>query len=297
MKESTPRDPWILEREHRETERVDGKDHTVIARIETIIARGAFTQLGAGQSADVIVLTDPEHADGSWVIKQETGGHGKQQELGLTFEDEFALHQRAYEVVERAQAYNKRKSYAHIPRPYSLIRANEKNWLLMERMDGETLFERAAKLLVLTYETDDEAREEVQTMKKGALVDNLLKSYGTAFDDEHFLRIANEAYRYTKTPCSILTPEQYKALRNTMDELHRHGVHHRDLHASNVMLLKNDDVAVIDFGASIQVEMNDPAATTDIYTLKTQQIDERTERKTRMRSDAAMLGDFAKIVR
>lgn len=234
--------------------------------------------------------------NGKWVIKQLSDRRGKQQELNLTFEDELRLHQHAYAIIERARTENPRKKYARIPMVYSLLRDAGKQWLLMEYLNGETLFERALRATILTYTTDDEERTIVERMRKEELLNELVRSYGAEFDESHFKRFVDEAYRYSKTPVSILTRSQHTALKNTIEELHRHGLHHRDLHASNVMTLDNGEVGILDFGAAAERDPKSIEADT-MYTLKVQMLDERTRKRTSLLPDTTMVDLYARIVR
>lgn len=229
----------------------------------------------------------------------------------MTFEDELRAQDRAFSIVEEARKQHPEKQFARIPRPYSYVRDEKSSWLIMECIDGETLFERALRTFIASH-TDEHSpwtSDQLMTMRKDALVEaamhaeiiNLLPpryleemNSGAELDDEHFIGIALQANRFTRGASKVLSTEQFTALENTMQELHRNGLYHRDLHASNVMIDRENNVVVLDFGAAVIRSRQEVAQGSNVYTIKTED-DDGTRYRTI--TDENMLADFAKVAR
>lgn len=273
-------------RERSDAHRLTEADRVVIDRIEKILRENKRIDVGRGQSADVYILDIWDGADTApWVLKKKADRVGKQQALGITFEQEFAMHDKAYDVIAEAMLKNPEKRFARIPKPLSLLTNEENVWITMEYIDGDTLLERAMRAYIAAY-TDENSPwtlEEVQRMKKYELIEHLMGdelvntlpsgyleriNRGEELDDQHFIGLGLTANKLTNGPSPVLSLSQYEALENTIHALHDAGIHHRDLHASNVIVAKSGEIFVIDFGAAIIRSRNEIAEGAKVYTLK-----------------------------
>lgn len=253
-------------RERKDAGDITESDRTAINRIETMFKEAHWKPVGSGRSADVTVLDIwEENTTQPWVIKAEQRRTREQELLGTSLEKELALHEAAYRALETARAANPEKSYGRIPKPLSLLRDETHQWLLMDYLPGDNLFVHTLRAHLLHFETEDDAREEIKTLQKDALLERLLSptfintlparlvaelqdGVIEEIDEQHWRMIALGVNRMTKGPSVILTRNQYDTLRNTIEALHKAGIHHRDLHAGNIQILPDSTIGLMDFG-------------------------------------------------
>ncbi|MEK7183257.1 MAG: hypothetical protein AAB776_01340 [Patescibacteria group bacterium] len=301
--------------ERREAKNISNGDRATIENIETIIKDKRANTVGSGRSADVILLDIWAEETGlaPWVIKQENRRTREQDALGTTLDDEFITHDKAYSLIEAAKARHPEKIFAKIPKPLSTLTHEEKRWFIMEYVPGETLFERSLKVFLLTHNQDDDATlspEIIKHMQRDELIDTLsedeyrnllpprlveeMNNNQVEISEEHFFFIGNMANKATKGPSRILTPEQQEKIENTISELHRHGIWHRDLHPSNVQLMPDGDVAILDFGLSLSTERG-KIPERGVYTIDLS--NNFQEKVLRLPSDEDMISTYQKISR
>lgn len=258
-------------------------ERSVVANMAEYIDRHAYNVVGTGRSARVMELDMwnelPEDRAGakSWVIKEEVTAELAQRELGITMEDEFRLQAIAWRIIQLAREQYPDKPFAHIPEPLALfymgddVETAKPQWIAMEKVEGDTLFNRVLREFLLEYVMESE-REEVMEMDKEDLLDRINNGqelsaipglYGRVnalpperpqlVDENDFRKFENHVntYIYRRSDRTVLTQEQYIALHNTMTALHRAKFHHRDLHPSNIFVRPDGTVSLIDFGASV----------------------------------------------
>jgi serine/threonine protein kinase len=304
------------ERENPEKE-IARTDDDVIEKIEEIFNEGRKDIVGSGRSADVVILdiwANVPEGKTPWVIKQENRRTREQESLNTSLENELRLQAKAYTVIERARAENPEKPFARVAEPLKILTQpkNGKKWLIMEFIEGESLFERAMRQVLLAYNEDEAGmpKENINKLKKDELIDllsddeyrNLLPprileelNNGGELDEQHFLPIALLANRVNKGASPVINATQYAALSNTISELHKHRLWHRDLHASNVQVEPNGNIALLDFGLSLERTPEEALEGTGIYTVDLGNAFH--ERVLRLPSDEDMLAQYEKVSR
>lgn len=259
-------------------------EQEMVAAIERRIALGDFHTIGQGRSADVYKLDiwdEPEVEQlglRPWVIKSELRPTLQKTAVGNTLETEMLLQQTAHDIIAAAQEQSPDLPFARIPKPISLFCDTERQWLLMEYMEGDTLFERAVRAWVMRFRDPSfvDERDEpdgpplhawhrdrlIRALQDNDLAPMLPQRPGPVdpaaerdVDEQVFPGLALVARRERADvhgeEFGILTPRQFQALKNTLVALHKAGFWHRDVHPSNVVLLEADEVALIDFGLSL----------------------------------------------
>jgi|GEM_PF-5500920 len=301
--------------ERKEAKNISNGDRATIENIETIIRGKRANTVGSGRSADVILLDiwGDENGLTPWVIKQENRRTREQDALNTNLDHEFVTHDRAYTLIEAAKACHPEKVFAKIPKPLSTLVHEEKRWFVMEYVPGETLFERALKVFLLSHNQEADAMlnpEMIKHMHRDELIDTLsedeyrnllpprlveeMNNNQVEISEEHFFFIGNMANRSTKGPSRILSPEQQEKIENTINELHRNGIWHRDLHPSNVKLMPDGDVAILDFGLSLSTERA-KIPERGVYTIDLG--NNFQEKVLRLPSDEDMISTYQKISR
>jgi len=281
------------------------------------LTNGEYTHIGDGRSGDVKMLTIDADSDLSktWVLKIEREKTKEQEALNLTMRDELLLHSRAMDILVRARIANPDKLYADIPEIIGFMNEWEKPVLFIEYVEGNTLFERALKEFIITYTVDDpdsdEGREEIneiQEMTKEELIDRAsepdlvnvlppryrheIQLEGGQLDENAFIGIALDVNRLTKGQSKIINEKQFEALTNTVKLLHAKGFHHRDLHASNIMIKPDGTVSIIDFGLSVDTRALE---TGSVYTENIGNA--MQERYVKLMKDLEMLETYYKVAR
>lgn len=251
---------------------------------------GRSTTLGEGRSGKVVKIDfwDEKSAEQltPWVVKSEHHRTREQDLLNIELDDEMELQETAFRIIEAAKKRNPEVPYASIPRPLALFYESVKSsdtphnkptrWLIMEAVEGETVFERTLKEFLRRFIDEPAEREAISKMQKEELIERILeddvihmlpprfldeinsglpmREGREDIDERHCIGIALQTHKYLSGPTTILNMDQWNALKNTIDELHRKGLHHRDLHPSNIMLTNDGGVAIIDFGLSVHNE-------------------------------------------
>lgn len=300
--------------EHKATQE-PSYEAELIQRISSIIAEKRAQTVGSGRSADVILLNIwPDKGDlKPWVVKQENRLTKEQEALGTSLTTELMAQDRAYSIVATTRAKNPELPLAKIPQPLSVLEHDSKHWMVMEYIPGETLFERALKVFLHNLNEDGDAQlnpETISHMRRDELIDTIsedeyrnllpprlvedMNERGVEIGEEHFFFIANMANRYTKGPGKILTPLQFDKLNNTIQTLHKNGLWHRDLHPSNVQIMPDGDIAILDFGLSLQAERG-TVPENGIYNVDLG--DNFRQKSIQLPSDERMLETYQKIAR
>lgn len=306
-----PREPY----ERTDAGLVSETERQQIEKIERIILDGRSDIVGSGRSADVILLdiwTPEKKGVTPWVIKQESRRTTEQNELNTTLKNEMVIQDRACRVIQAAQEKEPNKHFARIPKPLSLLEKAGKKWLIMEYIPGETAFERALRQVLLAYNEDEPqiSKEKIFQMNKDDLVATLCEdeyrnllpprlleslNHGGELDEQSFLFVALLANRATKGQSPVITGKQYEALKNTIDELHRNHIWHRDLHASNVQIEPDGSVAILDFGLATLRSENEIREGKNVYAIDLGNM--MQEKTLRLPSDEGMLEQYDKISR
>lgn len=303
------------DKERKDSYFLSESEKRTVKKIETIMKERGKEIVGSGRSADVFLLNIWENAEKGvtpWVIKQESRRTREQEILETSLEKEMYLQDKAHQIIERAEKDNPDKKYARIPKPLSLLMQEKKKWLIMEYIPGETLFERAMRQVLITYNEDNVllSKEDIEAMSKEEMLDLLSSdeyrsllpprvleelNNGGELDEQSFIYIGLLANRSTKGPSKILTLEQYEALENTLNELHKNRLWHRDLHASNIKLGPTGDMTILDFGLSTTRTEEEIREGKGLYTLDVGHAFH--ERVLRLPSDEGMLEQYQKIAR
>lgn len=257
--------------ERKEARDLRDEDRRTIDQIERLMGEHRWETVGSGRSADVIFLDiwkDTQRRP--WVVKQENRRTREQDKLGCTIEDEFRLQVAAFDIIEQAKRENPNKAFANVPQPFAVLRDEKHTWLLIDYIPGETLFERTLRQHILTFISDDEARTaEVLNMRHDELIatcmteeflytlpsriiEEYLSDQIEQIDQRHWRMVALGVNKMKKGPSVVLSAEQYTAIENTIQEFHRRGLHHRDLHASNLQISEDGKVTILDYGLSHQ---------------------------------------------
>ncbi|MEK7458946.1 MAG: phosphotransferase [Patescibacteria group bacterium] len=258
--------------ERRDAKAASDADKAAIDRIETMFQENRSVTVGSGRSADVTLLDIWEDSTlKPWVIKQEVRRTPEQKLLDTTLDDELRYHDAAYRAIENAIAENPGKQFARIPKPLSLLKDETRQWLLMDYLPGDNLFVHTLRAHLLNFETEETARERIASMSRDELLEELMSetfintlparlvqelSDGTIDElgEQHWRMIALGVNRSSKGPSVVFNALQHEALANTIDALHKAGIHHRDLHPGNVQILPDGSVGLLDFGLSTITE-------------------------------------------
>lgn len=258
--------------ERRDAKAASTADKIAIDRIETLFQENRTVVVGSGRSADVVILDIWNNGTTKpWVVKQEVRRTREQKLLNTSLEGEMQLHDLAYLAVESAMEENPGKPFARIPKPLSLLKDTERQWLLMDYLPGDNLFVHTLRAHLLNFETDDEAKERIALMTRDELIVEITSdtfintlparlvqelSDGTLDElgEQHWRMIALGVNRSSKGPSVVFNARQHEALANTIDALHKAGIHHRDLHPGNVQILPDGSVGLLDFGLSTIAE-------------------------------------------
>lgn len=296
---------------HRESEPTKPTpDALAVQSSEQYIREGKGENVGAGFSCEVIRMGADRVGGTSWVIKRKIK-KSSPDPFGMTIEMEFAAHERAHAVIEEAIRTNPEKEFARIPKPFSLLNESNGAWITMAFVPGETLFERALRALIIAY-TDEHSEwttDELASMKKDDLIACLMtdelvniipKGYlerinrGEDLEEAHFVGIALTANKVTSGPSPVISARQCEAIVNTLNALHAANIHHRDLHASNIMLTPDGAPYIIDFGTAIIRSREDITNNSAIY-----QISDPDEivKPVRLLVDDDMVAQLQKIAR
>lgn len=298
--------------ERRDAKDISAHDRVAIDRIETMFRKERFRHIGSGRSADVTIL-DIWGGDSStrpWVIKEERERTKEQELLGITMENELALHEAAYEAREKARSKNPDVPYAVIPKPLSLLQDEKRRWLLMDYLPGDNLFVHTLRTHLLTFEVDEESRAAIAQMSESEMSDamvsptfiatlpaRLVADYQDNTIDaivlEHWRMIALGINRMTRGKSPVLSREQYTAIENTLAALHKAGIHHRDLHAGNIQILPDGTVGIVDFGLALM----ETGATTEKSRYTIDVGHEFHERKVVLIPDSDALKNFWDVAR
>lgn len=254
-------------------------ERKVVDAIEARIQEGGASLVGSGRSADVVILDiwEDTHAlsPQPWVIKQEHTRTDPQELLDISLTDEMVLQEKAFHCIhtatQRTESVRQAAApYARIPLPLSIFTDQERRWLIMEYVHGETLFERALKVYLHAMHGHDEQLLRIQkrpellsllqratehaamSQHTKAFIENSIYA-GQSIDERAFPYVLQELHTAQQT---LLPVAQVLALRQSLTALHHAGIYHRDLHPSNIILEPNGGVAIIDFGLAV----HDPSA-------------------------------------
>ncbi len=268
--------PDSLERVERVD--IDPSEATLLSAIERELQQGRYSLLGEGNAAHVVALDRDEqaHDPAPWVIKKIKIKPGvTSNELHTSSEElihEMEMQELAFRLVEHARIRTPEKPFASVPRPIALLIDEAQLYMVMDRIPGETLYDRAARVWLRQFFLSDKALGETYNFKDfdnwpakkvwdiikgetfvfalpGSVSDNLLgRQRGTPRMFFDLASAARNSDRDTVYP--IVTPEQTAMVANTVECWNGAGFLHRDLHGANVMMHPDGHVSILDFGTS-----------------------------------------------
>ena len=301
------------------SETLSPDEQLIVAEIRKRYNAGRGIHVGEGRSGLVVTIdgwTEQAEHQGlkPWVIKSEQRLTPEQRALGLNLKKEAELQTTAHRIISEAQTRRPDLKFADIPSVHQLFYDTETEpqtrWLIMDYVEGETLFERALKQFLI--HATDTSEADVHNLKKDDLltlvlddsVINLLppryvaalnglgEEQLTELNEEQFIGIALEANRYSRDTSPVISANQYEQIKNTIQALHASGFHHRDLHSSNIIIQPDGNVAIIDFGLSL----HDAQKTRDSVYTQTQESFFAAQ-TIRLPADLTMLDQYYKIAR
>lgn len=252
----------------------EASESSFAQRVEHAFIEGRARIVGTGSTGDVRIIAAKETgAELPWVVKTRTAEPPSHTKNRRTFKTEWTMHQKAYSIVTEV-GKDPRRKYAMIPQPIASIESEHSHRVILEYLDGETLFERAIRFTLLRYADEDDA-EKIKTMNREELV---ALATSPAYIDVFPENVQHDARWALKQPSSTIPPlteedfsdivdvgqknhngtsllsrAQYLQLEATVELLHARGIAHGDLHPSNIMMLRDGTMAIIDFGLSKQV--------------------------------------------
>ncbi len=244
-------------------------------QIESAFADHRYRSVGEGSTGHVRIISKKDSGgETPWVVKTRIAEPPSHATTKRTFKTEWQMHQQAYTLITDA-AEKAPGQFTRIPKPIGTLESATSHQSILEYIEGETLFERALRFLLLRYAASEEDEQNIATGNREELVnlavsENYIDIFSSetqndirfalrqpsrtipALTEEHFEEIvAAGGKRNNEIP--LLSHKQHRQLERTIALLHANTISHADFHPSNIMMQKDGTMVIIDFGLSRKV--------------------------------------------
>ncbi|MBU0531404.1 aminoglycoside phosphotransferase family protein [Patescibacteria group bacterium] len=220
-------------------------------------ARARSKKIGEGTTAEVFCYDTDEVLQG--LVSKTSIEHARKPGEN-SVEAEFDLQLQAWHMVNRWRTEYPKVSPVYVPRPIGFVEEKGEHTLIMEKVEGKTLWRMLLENYLQSYKTNLIEEGYFQNEDQ---INDLLKLTDVGIED-HLINMT-DLQRYRNNPreierivwrtCSrrgsaVLTEEQFNSIFTFAGLAAREKFWHRDFHAKNVMIADDGRVYVIDFGLS-----------------------------------------------